>query len=110
MDEVREKMERAVATQFAFPVSKRTRCPRLATMARYIEEHLGFQTEIKRGYCNTDRKPRGSRIITSPGKGRRGNRLIVRDASGEVILDHNAAETYRYNVEVAEWILGMEAA
>jgi len=40
-----------------------------------------------------------------PGKGRYGNRLIVRDEATQlVLLDHNAAETYRSNDEVESWL------
>ena len=53
------------------------------------------------GYCNTDRKVGRLR---APGKGRRGNRLIVQDDAGKVVLDHNSAETYRYNGEVEYWL------
>jgi hypothetical protein len=36
-----------------------------------------------------------------PGKGRWGNRLVVkRKRGGAVLLDHNGAETYRCNDEV----------
>lgn len=76
---------------------------RLTTLAKEINEKLpGFQARIEEGYCNTDRKVGRLRV---PGKGRRGNRLIVTDeATGEVVLDHNAAETYRHNSEVEAWL------
>lgn len=81
------------------------------------------------GFCNTDRKVGRLR---HPGKGRRGSRLIVSWRPGhgptcqghgqhfftlgadrcsccgwhryEKLLDHNAAETYRTNQEVVDWI------
>jgi predicted Zn-ribbon and HTH transcriptional regulator len=75
---------------------------RLATIAREINEDIpGFTATIERGYCNTDRKMGRLRW---PGKGREGNRLIVRNEAGKVVLDHNAAETYRNNAEVEEWL------
>ena len=77
---------------------------RLKTLAKEINDNLpGYTAEIVEGYCNTDRKIAGTRI-RSPGKGREGNRLIVKDSNGKVVLDHNAAETYRHNGEVAVWI------
>lgn len=75
---------------------------RLPTIARYINEHVpGLAATIERGFCNTDRKIGRLRI---PGKGRNGNKLIVRDQSGTIVLNHNAAETYRYNSEVEAWL------
>lgn len=75
---------------------------RLSTIAKDINDNCdGFTAEIVRGYCNTDRKVGRLRW---PGKGREGNRLIVRNANCEVIFDHNAAETYRTNAEVEEWL------
>jgi len=72
--------------------------PRLATMARAINDLTRFRAEIVPGYFNTDRKIKGTRL-RHPGKGRKGSRLIVRDESGRVVIDHNAAETYRDNGE-----------
>ena len=64
---------------------------------------------VEEGYCNTDRRLAGTRLIHR-GKGRTGNRLIVRwrhlstiDPRSK-IFDHNAAETYRRNSEVEDWI------
>lgn len=75
---------------------------RLATLAKIINEaNAGYRASIVEGYCNTDRKVGRFR---HPGKGRRGNRLIVKDAAGNVALDHNAAETYRTNSEVVYWM------
>ena len=82
-----------------------TRSPRLATLARTIEEEWPeLSVEIVEGYCNTDSKIAGTHFRRR-GKGRTGNRLIVRKRdTGTVVLDHNAAETYRENSEVVEWI------
>ncbi len=75
---------------------------RLKTIAREINESCpGITAEIIKGYCDTDRKIGRLRW---PGKGRYGNRIIVRDATGRVLLDHNAAETYRCNAEVESWL------
>lgn len=78
---------------------------RLATIAREINESVdGLSAKIERGYCDTDRKIPGSRLRW-PGKGRHGNRLIVtHEATGRVVMDHNAAETYRSNSEVEDWL------
>jgi len=74
---------------------------RLKTLAKEINNLPGYTAEIVEGYCNTDRK---IGRLRSPGKGRYGNQLIVKDLQGNVVLDHNAAETYRYNEEVERWL------
>lgn len=64
---------------------------------------------IEEGYYNTDRKIPGTRLIRK-GKGLTGNRLIVRWRNlssldpRSLVLDHNAAEWYRRNEEVEEWL------
>jgi hypothetical protein len=70
-------------------------------MAKAINEKAGkkFFAVIEAGFCNTDRKIPGTRL-RHPGKGRNGNRLIVKDRkTGKIVLDHNGAETYRTNDE-----------
>lgn len=74
---------------------------RLKQIADWINTNLpGYTAEITSGYYNTDRKAGRLRI---PGKGRTGNRLIVREA-GVVVLDHNSAVPYRRNDEVEKWL------
>lgn len=75
---------------------------RIKTLAKIIE-NLGFQVEVCKGHCNTDRKIHYGRIRI-PGRGRDGTRLIVRNKRGDVVFDHNSAETYRCNQEVEDWI------
>lgn len=71
---------------------------RLATIAKLINQKVpGFRAEIVEGYCDTDRK---IGRLRHPGKGRYGNRLVVRNKHDVVVIDHNAAETYRTNEEV----------
>lgn len=83
---------------------------RLAVIATWINENVpGLRAEMERGYCNTDRHLSGTRLCW-PGKGRRGTRIKVYDTTKvtphghPVVLDHNAAETYRCNSEVEEWL------
>ena len=85
------------------------RTPRLKELAAAIEEKFpDLIATIERGYCNTDRNPAGVSWRIA-GKGRWGNRLIVRErATGTVVLDHNSAETYRYNEQVVDWIRDRE--
>jgi hypothetical protein len=64
---------------------------------------------IERGFCNTDRHIKGTRL-RHPGKGRRGNKLVVRWRHlfaidpRSLVFTHNAAETYRCNDEVERWL------
>lgn len=83
------------------------RARRLKTIAKYINENWpDYEARIVDGYCDTDRKIGRLRI---PGKGRTGNRLQVRrKADKVVVLDHNAAETYRCNDEVEYWVKRVE--
>jgi len=74
---------------------------RLKTIAKEINETCaGLTARVERSFCSTDRKIDRLRW---PGKGRWGNRIIV-VCNGEVVLDHNSAETYRCNAEVEEWL------
>jgi hypothetical protein len=90
--------------------NRRPMARRLAQIAEEINARFPLLVAtIQEGYCNTDRKLAGTRLIHR-GKGRRGNRLIVRwrnlpinDPQAKV-FDHNAAETYRRNEEVEEWV------
>ena len=82
---------------------------RLKTLAQYINDHLaGFEAKVVVGYCNTDRQLSGTRIRV-PGKGRYGSRIKVRRTRDKkLVLDHNAAETYRTNGEVEYWLERVE--
>lgn len=77
---------------------------RLKTLAAVINASGKYTATIERSFCNTDRKPRGFRYITHKGRGRWGNKLIVRNKKGAVVFEHDAAQTYRCNAEVEEWI------
>ncbi len=78
---------------------------RLPAIAKFINENFknqGYEAVIKEGFCDTDRKIAGTRL-RHPGKGRYGNKLVVKK-DGQEIFSHNAAETYRTNDEVERWI------
>lgn len=83
--------------------------PRLRTLAAIINaDPRGiFTAEISVAHVSTDRHPKGVRWRIS-GKGRTGNRLIVKEHDGtggvKIVLDHNSAETYRRNEEVVDWM------
>jgi hypothetical protein len=77
---------------------------RLKTIAKWINENIPeLHAHVQSTTVSTDRKMGRLRW---PGKGRTGNRLVVRRVrgGGEVVLDHNAAETYRTNDEVEAWL------
>ena len=78
---------------------------RIKTLAAFINKNqsLAYSAEVVDGYCNTDRHIPGTRL-RHPGKGRYGNKLIVRDRTGCIVFEHNTADTYRYNQEVVDWI------
>jgi hypothetical protein len=61
-----------------------------------------YAATVEQGYCNTDRNIRGTRL-RHPGKGRYGNKLVVRKGDA-IVFKHNAAETYRHNEEVERWL------
>ncbi len=84
-----------------FPEYPTIRLPTIAALINGLEN--GYRAEIVEGYCSTDRDIPGTRLIHR-GKGRKGNRLIVRDPQGKVVWDHNSAETYRENGEVLRWV------
>lgn len=89
----------------------------IKTLAEEIRRRWPWlEVKVERGYCNTDRKWKGSRL-RHPGKGRYAARLIVRNPrvrdnpgrpfgvpSAQLLIDHNNAETYRTTGEVREWI------
>lgn len=86
-------------------MSTTKRPPSLKRIADYVNGFMpGYTATIERGYCNTDRHPKGV-CWRIPGKGREGNRIIIRKAGLErPVVDHNAAETYRSNREVMEFL------
>lgn len=78
--------------------------PRLKVLAELITWYLGYRTVLGRGYCSTDRHIPGTRLRRE-GKGREGTLLEVFGRKGERIFKHNAADTYRCNQDVANWLV-----
>jgi len=85
-------------------IEKQLRGKRLKTLAKFINEHLPFKATIEKDWKNTDRHIPGTRLRHA-GKGRRGNKLVVKNLEGKVVFSHSAAETYRENREVVDWII-----
>jgi len=111
-----------------YPKEWDTKAPRLSVIATWINEHTTMLAEVGQGFCSTDRKLAGTRLIHK-GKGRTGSRLKVFECAAhkqelidrpyhpfypkthenrkypcQPLLDHNAAETYRQNSEVVAWL------
>jgi len=76
---------------------------RLKTLARLINDELdGYTAEIVEGFYQGSHDI-GERYVYKQGKERYGNRLVVRDADRNVVLDHDATRPYRYNWQVEQW-------
>lgn len=105
----------------SYPNKWNDKAPRLATIAKWINDHTTMVAEVKRSHVSTDRKHSGSRL-SWPGKGRSGNRIKVWEDEAHwrnnptgyfpvgdsklraPLLDHDSAETYRRNCEVVRWL------
>ncbi|AOZ11167.1 hypothetical protein [Cupriavidus malaysiensis] len=69
---------------------------KLHTIGQWINDHLashGFRAEVTRNRCGRE----GAAVQ------RDGNRLVVYRNS-ELLLDHDAAATYRGNADVEQWL------
>ena len=101
LQDIRERMGLAVETQFS---NHPATCPRLKTMAAYIEATMpSLRVELTDWSYTSSRKLYGH--VSSYGKRQDGKRLIVKDEVGICLVDHLTVEPYRRNVEVAAWIL-----
>lgn len=101
LQDIRERMNLAVETQFS---RKPATCPRLATMARYIQATMpSLRVELTDWEYTPSRHLYGH--VSSFGKTQNGKRLIVKDETDRCLVDHLTVEPYRRNVEVAAWIL-----
>jgi hypothetical protein len=104
MNEVKNKMVQAIATRCKkYPI----RCPSLKKMALYVNENLSpdYTAQVDIGESTTGRKYGrlwGSTHTYS------GNRIKIKNKKGEIVLDHNSVGTYRYNCEVADFILKLK--
>lgn len=97
------------------------RCPSLTQLAEFINDEFPMlDAKVLASWSSTDRNLAGTRF-RKPGKGRRGNKIVVRATAavkitgmfrriddfnpGEIVFQHDASETYRRNSEVATWIV-----
>lgn len=104
LQDIRERMQQAVSTQFA---KRPATCPRLKTMARYIQAtRPDLSVDLQDWDYTPSRHLYGH--VSSFGKTQEGKRLIVKDTTGRCLIDHLTVEPYHRNVEVAAWILEQE--
>lgn len=61
----------------------------------------GYTAKVEPWTSSTDTPIRGTRLRRA-GKGRRGLRIYVRDARGDVVIDHCNSETYRHTFEAVD--------
>lgn len=86
-----------------WPIGSRPKVPRLAVLAQRIMDLFpDLEAKIERGYCDTDHHDSNGRRV--PGRGRHGNQLVVTHRTTRIVVyTHNAAETYRTNLDVVRW-------
>lgn len=82
--------------------NKSVRCPRLKTLAKYINEYVGGYTAKVRSSEHTSSTRTGRYCIE--GATRSATMLTIQGANG-YIKRHNSAEAYRSNYEIVDWIL-----
>jgi hypothetical protein len=80
--------------------------PRLKTLAKFINDNFPqYKATMEDWWGSFDRQIAGSRLRI-PGKFIECKELVVYDRSTRKrIFRHNPREAYRYNYEVAAWIL-----
>lgn len=100
-DELIENLETAYSQKWER--NKSVRCPRLKTLAKYINEFVdGYTARVRGGYHESCRVY-GRVAIT--GNCRSTTILEVRNSDGVLAVRHNSAEAYRSNYEIVDWIL-----
>ncbi len=101
---IRKKMEDAQST--CWKRFNKVRCPSLKIMADYINNTLyGYTAKVEETSCCKGRQM--SSGVYYSRSDYNGNKLIVKK-NGKVVFEHDAIKTYRYNVEVVQWIFLQE--
>ena len=87
----------------------------LARLAAFINESFPhLEARMVMTSYRGDRRPKGCRYITSPGKERDGKKLVVNDRAkqgkfgytrGSIVKEHDPLHPYRSNDEVARWVI-----
>jgi hypothetical protein len=104
MSDMEQRIRAAAAA--GYNPGRAPRAPSLRQMADFINDRFPeWRARVESCQVSTDRKIPGTRL-RHPGKGRYGNKLTVSEtASYKIVFSHNAAETYRQNYEVCQWIV-----
>ena len=103
---IRERMAKAVATENRPRRYERIRCPSLKQMALYANERVDGLTAVISRDSDTRVRKAGRLIFSSNTV--EGNVITFFNRKGEKIKNHNTAETYRRNTEIATFILEAE--
>lgn len=106
---IEEKMRKAIDTQFKKRVyEEKVRCPSLSKMAQFINAKFpNLTATVSMGYSYTKDRKMGR--LRSPGiRDYQGNELEVKDKEGAIIYTHDSTETYRSNIDVAEFIFKLK--
>jgi hypothetical protein len=78
--------------------------PRLrALVAAFNSKVTGYTATLEPSWSSTDRDIPGTRL-RHPGKGRKGNKLTIRNSKGVELFCHDSSQTYRTNSEIASRI------
>lgn len=79
-----------------------TRIRNLRDLANAINAlDCDYTATVESWTSSTDTKIAGTRLRRA-GKGRRGLRIYVKDASGKTVIDHRNSETYRHTFEAVD--------
>ncbi len=101
--QIRYKMEAAQKTRCQRFKSK---CPSLKIMADYINSTLdGYDAKIEKTESSKGRQL--SSGVYYSRSNYYGNKLIVKKGNSTV-FEHDSTKTYRYNIEVVNWIFSQE--
>ena len=101
---IRKKMEDAKNT--CGKRFNKVRCPSLKVMADYINGTLdGYNAEIEKTESSKGRQL--SSGVYYSRSDYYGNKLIVKK-DNLIVLEHDSTQTYRYNIEVVNWIFSQE--
>ena len=105
---VREKMQSHLKSFYDVTVTT-VRCPSIEKMSEYLKAvHPKLDVDlVTESHTKHTQSDLFRSTVTGGTKNYVGHRLIVKD-NDKTIIDHNATETYRQNIEVAEIIMDLE--
>ena len=84
----------------------KVRAPSIKKLADFIKMNSNYIVEVKRMEdVWKDTQISGTRFRNAGIREYVGYRLIIKDKTGKLLLDHDTTETYRYNFEICYWII-----